>query len=77
LSKINKLHEDVGTMDVSSLISEKVANRKKAEGLLVEVILFRFVLNNLQIPNKYFFRKTNPLVENKSWRISLVKSQKS
>ncbi|KAE9545442.1 hypothetical protein AGLY_000985 [Aphis glycines] len=36
LSKINKLHEDVGTMDVSSLISEKEANRKKAEGLLVE-----------------------------------------
>uniref|UniRef100_A0A2S2NEI3 DNA repair protein RAD50 n=1 Tax=Schizaphis graminum TaxID=13262 RepID=A0A2S2NEI3_SCHGA len=36
LSKINKLHEDVGTMDVSSLISEKLVNRKKAESLLVE-----------------------------------------
>ncbi|XP_060840875.1 DNA repair protein RAD50 [Rhopalosiphum padi] len=36
LSKIKKLHEDVGTMDVSSLISEKLVNRKKAESLLVE-----------------------------------------
>lgn len=48
---MNKLHEDVGTMDVSSLISEKMANRNKAEGLLIEVILFRFLLNNLQISN--------------------------
>ncbi|XP_025200798.1 DNA repair protein RAD50 [Melanaphis sacchari] len=36
LSKTNKLHEDIGSMDVSRLIDEKDANRKKVESLLVE-----------------------------------------
>lgn len=46
LSEVNKLKEDEGDMDVSSLISERMANRKKSESLLVEVILFCFIIMN-------------------------------
>jgi len=44
LSEINKVKEEVGTMDVRSLIREKSDNREKLKSLLVEVILFCFLI---------------------------------
>jgi len=42
LSEINKFHEDVGTMDVNSLLSEKCTNRKQLQALIEEVIVLYF-----------------------------------
>lgn len=41
LSEINKFHEEVGTMDVNSLLRERSTNREQCQALVEEVILLK------------------------------------